>query len=234
MSKNETAVASRALVVRPAGSDTCQDLGRMDQLLAALPEVLQGTKKSAEAEAGSLKSIGIRATIDAPSPFWMVKSAPGYDATYYKSVNTRVADAVIKSGVVSDPENVYKYTERVRNYAAEWIMGQIDLGCVVDATGAEVEISDAVFEKLGAMADRTPAGLERTKAAKAARANEEGGAQRPDDVRAHDHVLAAFKIAFKSEGAWAVKYQKALKALVSPEEIAALEAKADKPKLKTK
>lgn len=206
--------------------DACQELGRMDQLLAALPEVLKGTVTAAENEETSLKAIAIRATLDAPSLYWMLKGAPGYDATYYKSTNTRVKDAAFKSGTFAKMETTDKVAQRTRDYAAEWVLEQQEAG--------SIEVPVAVSDKLQAMADRTPAGKWRLKQGQDNSEAAEGKTTRPDDVRCQEHVLAAFKVAFKSEGAWAVKYVKALKGLISSEEMADIQAKADTAKAKTK
>jgi hypothetical protein len=210
----------------PAKADTCQELPRMDQLLAGLPEAIRNKANAVEGEETSLKAIGERATLDAPSVFWMVKGAPGYDKTYYKSTNTRVCDAVIASGKVA-ADSADKYAQRVRDYAAEYVLALMEAGNLLDASGHEVEVPDVVFDKLVTMSDRTPAGLTRKAAAKAAKANEEGGNTRPDDVRCYEHLLAAYKVAYKSEGDWAVKYLKVLKVLITPEDMAELAKKTD-------
>ena len=227
MTNTTTKSPAKAVALLSSVSDTCQELLRMDQLLDALPDAIRLKAEGEESEGSSLKNIGIRATIDAPSVFWMVKGAPGYDKTYYKSTNNRVCDAAIKSTRVA-PDNADQYSARVRNYAAEWVLGQVELGQVVDAAGVEVEIPDVVFDKLIVMADRTPAGLARKAADKKAKEAAGENTTRADDIRCHEKIVEALKIALKSEGAWAVKYIKALKGLVSPEEMADAQAKADK------
>lgn len=228
MSKNiiKTDTSSSASALLSFIPDACQEIGRMDQLLAALPEVLKGTVTAAANEETSLKSIAIRANLDAPSLYWMLKGAPGYDGTYYKSTNTRVKDAAFKSGTFAKMETTDKVAQRVRDYAAEWVLEQQEAGAI--------EIPVAISDKLQTMADRTPAGKWRLKQGNDNNEAGEGKASRPDDVRCQEHVLAAFKIAFKSEGPWAVKYVKALKGLVSPEEMAEIQAKADTSKAKAK
>jgi hypothetical protein len=223
MSKNNQTSAAALLSFIP---DTCQELRRMDQLLAELPGILSDTKKAAENEETSLKAIAIRATLDAPSLYWMLKGAPGYDGTYYKSVNTRVKDASFASGTFAKMETTDKNAQRVRDYAAEWVLEQQE--------AESIEIPVAISDKLQAMADRTPAGKWRLKQGNDNGEAGEGKSTRPDDVRAAEHILAAFKIAYKSEGPWTVKYIKALKGLISPDDIAQIETKADTAKAKTK
>lgn len=235
MSKTELNNSTALVVPLIYGkSDTCQEYLRMDELLAELPGAIRDKDKAEKNEGVALQAIGIRATLDAPTPFWMVKKqakyAAGFSNTYYTSVNDRVKDAVRKAGTVAE-ENLDAYAARVRNYAAEYVCGLIERGDLVDAAGLEVEVPDELFSGKGGLqelANRTPAGKHRLAMAKKNEEGEGGKAERPAEVRCYEKILGAYKIARESDGEWSVRIEGALKDLILPDDMAKIDAKVNK------
>jgi len=214
--------ASTALVV--AGfPDTYQDKAELPLMHAALDAIipaLTNERKSLTNRESVFKTIGIRATLDAPALLWMVKGAPGYELKYLQSVNTRIKDKVIASGVLSNPDDADKYTQYARDYAAEYVLAFMETN---EYTGPG--ISDAVNDTLQTMAYRTPAGKIRKRKEKEVRDNATSSAESKaataeskaatDESKCAEYAARIFKLASKEgAGPWALKYLAAVKNLI--------------------
>jgi len=199
-------------------SDTYQDkvkpsIPLMHEALDAIIPALKGSDAAEANKESVFKTLGIRATMDAPSLLWMVKGAPGYDLKYLQSVNTRITDKVKASGVLKNPDrDADKYAQYARDYAAEYVLAYMETS---DYTGPEA--SDPVFAKLQNMAYRTPAGIIQKAKEKEVRDNAESSKESAatDEAKCAEYAARIFKLASKENvGPWAVKYLAAVKGLV--------------------
>lgn len=217
MSQN-TAKKSSALVVagRP---DTYQEKDKFPIPLMheALDAIISALKNADDAEAKKesvFKTIGIRATMDAPSLFWMVKGAPGYDLKYLQSVNTRIKDKVMAAG--KSEKSADKYPQYARDYAAEYVLALVNSD---KYTGPD--LSDELFLKLQEMAYRTPAGKIQKAKEKEVRDNAESSPESKsatDEGKCIEYAARIFKLASKEgQGPWAVKFIAAVKNLIPAE-----------------
>lgn len=215
MSQN-TAKKSSALVVagRPDTYQEKASIPLMHEALEAIIPALTTEKKSRDKRESVFKTIGIRATMDAPSLFWMVKGAPGYDLKYAQSVATRIKDKVVASGVLSNPDrDADKYVQYARDYAAEYVLAFMETN-----ENPGPEISDELNDKLQIMAARTPAGKIQKDKEKEVRDNAESSEESKsatDEAKCAEYAARIFKLASKEgAGPWAVKYLAAVKGLV--------------------
>ena len=183
----------------------------MHEALEAIIPALKDTDKANAKEQSVFKTLGIRATMDAPSLFWMVKGAPGYDLKYLQSVNTRIKDKVLAAG--KSESSADKYPQYARDYAAEYVLA---LMMTNEYTGPE--ISDEVNEALQTMAYRTPAGKIQKAKEKEVRDNAESSKESTaatDEGKCAELAARIFKLASKEgAGPWAVKYLAAVKNLI--------------------
>jgi len=209
--------SSTALVVS-GFPDTYQDAGKvkasiplMHEALDAIIPALKGADAAEAKKESVFKTLGIRATMDAPSLFWMVKGAPGYDLKYLQSVNTRIKDKVLAAG--KSESSADKYPQYARDYAAEYVLALMETN---EYTGPE--ISDEVNEALQTMAYRTPAGKIQKAKEKEVRDNAESSkesAAATDEGKCAELAARIFKLASKEgAGPWAVKYLAAVKNLI--------------------
>jgi len=185
----------------------------MHEALDAIITALTNEEKSLANRESVFKTLGIRATLDAPALLWMVKGAPGYDLKYLQSVNTRIKDKVIASGVLKNPADADKYTQYARDYAAEYVLAFMETN---EYTGPE--ISDALNDALQKMAYRTPAGKIQKAKEKAVRDNATSSPESKaatDEGKCAEYAALIFKLASKEgAGSWAVKYLSAVKNLI--------------------
>lgn len=186
----------------------------MHEALDAIIPALKGADAAEATKESVFKTIGIRATMDAPSLFWMVKGAPGYDLKYLQSVNTRITDKVKASGVLKNPDrDADKYAQYARDYAAEYVLAFMETN---EYTGPE--LPDPTFLALEKMASRTPAGKIQKAKEKETRENSESSEESKsatDEAKCAEYAARIFKLASKeSAGPWAVKYLAAVKGLV--------------------
>ena len=197
-------------------SDTYQDKSErpvplMHEALEAIIPALKDTDKAKAKEQSVFKTLGIRATMDAPSLLWMVKGAPGYDLKYLQSVNTRIKDKVLAAG--KSESSADKYPQFARDYAAEYVLAYMETS---EYTGPE--ISDEVNDALQTMAYRTPAGIIQKAKEKEVRDNAESSKESAatDEAKCAEYAARIFKLASKENvGPWAVKYLAAVKNLIS-------------------
>jgi hypothetical protein len=205
-----------ALVVsgRP---DTYQEKASIPLMHEALEAIIPALKAAEAADAKKesvFKAIGIRATMDAPSLFWMVKGAPGYDLKYLQSVNTRIKDKVMATG--KSESSADKYPQYARDYAAEYVLALINS----NEYAGEMP-NDTVFLKLQEMAARTPAGKIQKAKEKEVRDNAESSSESKsatDEGKCIEYAARIFKLASKEgQGPWAVKFLAAVKNLVPAE-----------------
>lgn len=206
-----------ALVVS-SNPDTYQDAGKvkasiplMHEALDAIIPALKDHDKAEAKKESVFKTLGIRATMDAPSLFWMVKGAPGYSLKYLQSVNTRIKDKVMAAG--KSESSADKYPQYARDYAAEYVLAlmETDEYCGPD-------ISDEVNDALQKMAYRTPAGKIQKAKEKEVRENAESSEESKsatDEAKCAEYAARIFKLASKEgAGPWAIKYLAAVKGLV--------------------
>jgi hypothetical protein len=180
----------------------------------ALDAIIPALKDADKAEANKesvFKTLGIRATMDAPSLLWMVKGAPGYDLKYLQSVNTRIKDKVLAAG--KSESSADKYPQYARDYAAEYVLAFMETN---DYTGPELPMP--TFLKLQEMAYRTPAGIIQKAKEKEVRDNAESSKESTaatDEGKCAELAARIFKLASKEgAGPWAVKYLAAVKNLI--------------------
>jgi hypothetical protein len=196
-------------------SDTYQDKTKcsvplMHEALEAIIPALKDADKAKAKEQSVFKTLGIRATMDAPSLLWMVKGAPGYDLKYLQSVNTRIKDKVLAAG--KSESSADKYPQYARDYAAEYVLAYMETN---EYTGPE--ISDEVNDALQTMAYRTPAGKIQKAKEKEVRDNAESSKESAatDEGKCAELAARIFKLASKENvGPWAVKYLAAVKNLI--------------------
>ena len=185
----------------------------MHEALDAIIPALTTERKSVTNRESVFKTIGIRATLNAPALLWMVKGAPGYDLKYLQSVNTRIKDKVIASGILKNTADADKYTQYARDYAAEYVLAFMATN---EYTGPE--ISDSVNDTLQTMAYRTPAGKIQKAKEKEVRDNATSSPESQaatDESKCAEYAARIFKLASKENaGPWAVKYLSAVKNLI--------------------
>jgi len=182
----------------------------MHEALDAIIPALKGFDAADATKESVFKTLGIRATMDAPSLLWMVKGAPGYDLKYLQSVNTRIKDKVLAAG--KSESSADKYPQYARDYAAEYVLA---LMMTNEYTGPE--ISDKVNDALQTMAYRTPAGKIQKAKEKEVRDNAESSkdSAATDEGKCAELAARIFKLASKeTAGPWAVKYLAAVKGLI--------------------
>ena len=182
----------------------------MHEALDAIIPALKDADKANANKESVFKTLGIRATMDAPSLLWMVKGAPGYDLKYLQSVNTRIKDKVLAAG--KSESSADKYPQYARDYAAEYVLAFMETN---EYTGPE--ISDKVNDALQEMAYRTPAGKIQKAKEKEVRDNAESSKESAatDEGKCAELAARIFKLASKEgAGPWAVKYLAAVKNLI--------------------
>ena len=180
----------------------------MHDALADIGRAINAEHDAATKTLSAQRTVALVANAEAPCTYWMIKGSEGFDFLYYKTMNTRVKDAVKATNKVAE-KSLDVYASRVRAYAAEDLVAHITKGTLAAP-------NDKIWDKLLLAAEKTPAAQEKAKKAK-----RENAAAKPAKVQVlrtpkeecAAHIKAVLKIAAKNKGPWFAKVSAALKGL---------------------
>jgi len=180
----------------------------MHDALADIGRAINAEHDAATKTLSAQRTVALVANAEAPGTYWMIKGSEGFDFLYYKTMNTRVKDAVKATGKVAE-KSLDVYAGRVRAYAAEDLVNLINKGDLKAP-------NDKIWDKLCDTAEKTPAAQEKAKKAKRENAKAEPAkvkAKLTPKAECAAHIKALLKIAAKNKGPWFAKVSAALKGL---------------------
>jgi hypothetical protein len=180
----------------------------MHDALADIGRAINAEHDAATKTLSAQRTVALVANAEAPGTYWMIKGSEGFDFLYYKTMNTRVKDAVKATNKVAE-KSLDMYSSRVRAYAAEDLVALITKGDLKAP-------SDKIWDNLLLAAEKTPAAQEKAKKAK-----RENAQAKPDKVKVtltpkEECVLIIRElkaITAKTKGPWFAKIARALKGL---------------------